>query len=218
MQNKKFSSKQNGKGYYIALILCAVAIGLSGILYYRNVDPGKKNDTPAIATDGNGGLLGSNPTNATDPTSPSTDPTNPQKKPWVTGAPLSGRTVGEYAMDCLVYNPTTRDWRTHDGVDIAAEAGTKVCAAAEGTVSSVYEDPVMGMTVVISHDDGYKTVYSSLSEQVSVAVGDQVKVGQTIGEVGLTALLECALDEHVHFSVTKDDKVIDPQDFYALSE
>ena len=213
MQNKKFGNIISGKGYYIALILCAVAIGISGYLYYQNVseDPG---DVPAIATDGKDTqdhtLPGSN-----DPTKPTT-PAKPQSGLKATASPLTGETLVDYAMDCLTYNPTTRDWRTHDGIDVAAQEGTTVCAAADGTVSSVYSDDAMGMTVVISHEDGYTTKYACLGEDVSVKPGDTVTMGQSIGTVGQTALMESALGHHLHFSVTHNDQAVDPTDFLKL--
>jgi murein DD-endopeptidase MepM/ murein hydrolase activator NlpD len=98
-------------------------------------------------------------------------------------------------------------------MDIAAEAGTEVKAAADGEVYTVYEDPQMGMTVVIRHEDGYTTHYSSLAEDVSVKAGETVKLGQTIGTVGNTALMESALPDHVCFRVTRDGETIDPADF-----
>ena len=134
-------------------------------------------------------------------------------KPSKTVSPLQGQTVVSYAMDCLAYNPTTRDWRVHNGVDIAAEAGTKVCAAAAGEVYTVYKDDTMGYTVVISHSGGYKTCYASLSEDVAVKVGDKVTAGQTIGTVGNSALLETAIGDHVHFSVTCEGEPVDPAEF-----
>jgi murein DD-endopeptidase MepM/ murein hydrolase activator NlpD len=212
MQNKKFGNLLSGKGYYIALILCAVAIGISGYLYYQNVseEPG---DVPAIATDPTGATL----PGVDDPTNPTT-PTKPKAGLKVTAAPLAGETLVSYAMDCLTYNPTTRDWRTHDGIDVAAEAGTKVCAAADGTVSSVYSDEALGMTVVISHADGYTTKYSCLGEEVSVKPGDAVKMGDAIGTVGQTALMESALGDHLHFSVTREDKAVDPADFLKIGK
>ena len=221
MRNKKYGSA-TGKGYYIALILCAVAIGISGYLYYSNqteetpqlgdqqvvnTDP-VRDDVPVAATVG-------------DPSSP-TEATRPAptvvRKPIQTASPLEGEVVAVYAMDALSYNPTTRDWRTHDGMDIAAEAGSAVLAAADGTVYTVYEDETMGTTVVIRHDEGYVTTYASLDKTVSVAPGDSVKLGQQIGKVGSTALLESAVAEHVHFSVTKDGKTVDPEDFLKLGQ
>ena len=221
MRNKKFGSA-TGKGYYIALILCAVAIGISGYLYYAN----QKEDSPQL-----GGQDIS--VQATDPveednvpvgvTVPDAEqvvnPTEPKptviRKPIQTASPLEGEVVAAYAMDALSYNPTTRDWRTHDGMDLAAEAGTAVLAAADGTVYTVYEDETMGHTVVIRHQDGYVTCYASLGEDVAVAPGDTVKLGQKIGTVGNSALLESALGDHIHFSVTRDDEPIDPQSFLS---
>ena len=214
---KNFWQRFAGKGYYIALILCAVAIGISGYLYYRNAsdapadDPalnvGEQNDpnVQAMATQPTGGNSGMKPGS------------NVAKTPIKTGLPVSGETVHGYAMDCLSYNPTTRDWRVHNGVDIAAEAGTAVCAAANGVVYTTYEDETMGTTVVIRHEGGYVTMYSSLDADVTVSAGDEVKLGQTIGYVGSSALLESAIGDHVHFCVTVDDESMDPAEFFAMN-
>ena len=214
-------NKRNGrgafKGYYIALILCAAAIGISGYVYYRNANQQSEvmeqyeseEQVAVVATEGD---LHTAVTQA-----PSTEGTTAptQKKALKTAAPLAGNTVAEYAMDCLSYNSTTRDWRVHDGVDIAAEAGTQVTAAAEGQVYTVYNDDTMGTTVVIRHQDGFVTVYASLAEEVMVSAGDQVALGQAIGTVGSTALLENALGDHLHFAVLCNDQQMDPAEFLA---
>ena len=219
MKSRKHNGSFSGKGYYIALILCAAAIGISGYLYYHNaadddtqlnipstgIDSPDPNDVQAVATD----------PSATKPMDTVPDPTVSIKKPTKTGMPVSGQTVAEYAMDCLSYNPTTRDWRVHNGIDIAAEAGTEVCAAADGKVYTIYEDDTMGTTVVIQHDNGYVTKYASLAKEVSVSVGDTVTLGQAIGCVGNTALLESAIGDHVHFSVTCNDEPMDPMEFLS---
>ena len=219
--NKQTGRGFAGKGYYIALILCATAIGISGYLYYRNV-----NDAPSTQVDTTTPTVLAGVTDredvpviATEPsdsgsTLPSTENTAP--KVFKTVAPVDGETVAEYAMDCLSYNQTTRDWRVHNGVDLAAAEGTPVMAAADGTVYTVYDDETMGTTVVIRHEDGYTTKYSCLAQEVMVAAGDTVTMGQQIGCVGTTALLESALDPHVHFSVTCDNEVVDPAEFLEL--
>lgn len=224
MENfKKFMS---GRGYYIALILCAVAIGVSGYMYYRTANKNENvmgPDVSAAATLPDDTDVIGQPTkpvqttpNASQPVTTTPDATKPQgSKPTKTASPLKGETVAPYAMDCLTYNATTRDWRVHNGVDIAAEAGTKVCAAAAGEVYTVYKDDAMGYTVVISHSGGYKTRYASLSEEVSVKVGDKVDCGQTIGTVGNSALLESAIGDHLHFSVTCNGENVDPADFLS---
>ena len=223
MSKKKFSGSISGRGYYIALVLCAVAIGVSGYLYYRNADePGQRLGSSSAFTDaagevGDDGVQavatqpGANPDMNQGATENPAD-TNAQK-PAKVMQPVAGETIYPYSMEALSYNQTTRDWRVHDGVDIAAEAGTKVCAAADGTVYTVYEDETMGTTVVIRHEGGYTTKYASLAQEVSVAPGDAVTAGQAIGTVGISALLESAVGDHVHFSVSCGGKVVDPADF-----
>ena len=210
-KKKQFLNRIADKGYYIALILCAAAIGISGYLYYRNAsgdDPSLEDPNATVD------VMNPNPTDTTPSTPAPTQPT--EKKPLVTGRPVSGEVIMDYAMDCLCYNPTTRDWRTHDGMDFAAEAGAPVVAAADGTVYTIYEDESLGTTVVIRHEDGYTTQYASLAKEVSVAPGDEVELGQTIGFVGQTALLESAIGDHVHFSVTCNGEEIDPAEFLNL--
>ena len=213
--------KMNGisaKGYYIALILCAVAIGVSGYLYYRHQNNEKQNleNPPVQQADATQSqdvqALATEPTTKPAGTE-GTTPTQPAKQKFKTAAPVSGETVSEYAVDCLSYNQTTRDWRTHDGVDIAAAAGTEVTAAADGEVYTVYEDDTMGMTVVIRHEDGYVTKYASLAEDVKVKAGDKVTCGQVIGCVGNSALLESAVGDHLHFAVSCNDAAVDPAEF-----
>ena len=218
MSDKKSGGAMRGKGYYIALILCAAAIGISGYVYYNNAGEEaslQDSGTPVVATDGVQTTPTTGSSSATQSTQ-ATQATQPTTGKLSTCAPVEGTTVAEYAMECLSYNETTRDWRVHNGVDIAAETGTEVCAAAEGEVYTVYNDEEMGMTVVIRHDGGYTTKYASLSEDVTVSAGDAVQMGQTIGTVGTTALMETALGDHVHFSVAKDDEAMDPAEFLAM--
>ena len=208
-----FSRSFGKKGYYIALILCAAAIGISGYLYYRNAN---ETDNPQLNNPNN--IIASGDDVQAGATLPSGgEGTEPVKRPWPIGRPVAGETIYDYAMDCLSYNETTRDWRVHNGIDIAAEAGAKVCAAADGTVYTVFKDDTMGYTVVIRHEGGYVTKYSSLAEDVTVAAGDVVSMGDTIGAVGNTALVESALGDHLHFSVTCNDQPMDPAEFLEMN-
>lgn len=212
-----------GKGYYIALVLCAAAIGITGFLYYRNSEQTQQvlqetqgQQLPAAVTEADLPVVATQPApvQTPDATQPATVP---DKKTFRTAAPVSGETVADYSMDCLSYNQTTRDWRVHNGMDIAAEAGTEVLAAADGVVYTTYTDDIMGTTVVIRHDGGYTTQYASLSEELKVSAGDNVTLGQAIGTVGETALVETTMGPHVHFSVLLNDESMDPNEFLALS-
>jgi len=204
---KNIWRKIAGKGYYIALILCAAAIGITGYLYYRNVNQPEA-------------TLQASPTDSTDLPVLSPDPTGPTttpSKPTETGMPLTGQTLMAHSVDALCYDPTTRDWRTHAGIDIAAEAGAPVSAAAAGVVYTTYDDELLGTTVVIRHDGGYVTTYASLDSQLPVSAGDRVELGQTVGYVGNSAMMETALGDHLHFSVTYNDTPLDPQKFFELN-
>ena len=218
--NNKSGRGMFGKGYYIALILCAAAIGISGYLYYRNANDAQPvlgdqeiQPTLSVGAMDDDVTVGATLAGKTESTEPAAQN---QKRALKTTAPVSGETVAGYAMETLSYNETTRDWRVHNGVDIVAPDGTQVVAAAEGEVYTIYEDDVMGTTVVIRHQDGYTTTYSSLSQELSVQVGDSVEMGQAIGTVGSTALIETVMGTHVHFSAALNGEPMDPEAFLAL--
>ena len=198
-----------GRGYYIALVLCAAAIGIMSYVYNdRQEDPAVQTANAPQSITGTVNL----PTRATTPPEQS-QVTEPTAGKLAVCTPVKGEVLNGYAMEVLSYNATTRDWRVHNGVDFAAPAGTPVVSAADGQVYTVYEDDQMGMTVVIRHEGGYTTRYSSLSEDVAVSAGQDVAMGQTIGTVGSSALMENALGDHVHFAVSKNDRSVDPMEF-----
>ena len=209
MSDNKHGRAFSGKGYYIALVLCAAAIGITSYVYYAGrEDPAVQTANLPASITGTVSL----PTASTAPagTDGTTEATAGK---LATCAPVEGEVLSPYAMEVLSYNQTTRDWRIHNGVDLAAAAGTPVMAAADGQVYTVYADDQLGMTVVIRHEGGDATRYSSLGADVTVSAGQQVSMGQPIGTVGTSALMENALGDHVHFAVTKDDEPVDPMDF-----
>lgn len=124
--------------------------------------------------------------------------------------PLRGEVLTAFSMEELIYSPTMGDWRTHDGIDIAAKAGTTVLAASSGTVRSVTDDALMGTTVVLEHEGGYETTYANLQSKPTVETGDSVSAGQIIGAVGATAAAESGAP-HLHFAVSRDGKAVDPR-------
>lgn len=127
--------------------------------------------------------------------------------------PVSGEIEIPYAVDSLIYNRTMSDWRTHAGIDIYAALGTQVMAASSGVVEKIYTDDLYGVTVVIDHMNGLRSIYSNLAEQPTVSVGDSVLPGEVIGAVGTSALAEAGEVTHLHFSMTLDGAAIDPTDF-----
>ena len=219
-------SRRGGQGYCIALILCAAAIGITGYVYYRNAnqaEPVSLEETvaevPAVIEDGvDVPAIATQPAPKTTKPAPTEEATTAptERKPLKTMSPVSGESISGYSMEALSYNQTTRDWRVHNGVDLAAEAGAEVKAAADGEVYTVFEDDSMGTTVVIRHVDGYTTKYASLAENVSVKPGDTVTMGQVIGYASDSAIVESTLGAHVHFGVTCNDVPVDPAEFLAI--
>ena len=223
MRNEK-SGGRSGKGYYIALVLCAAAIGITS--YVTRPSKDKQPDTPPLLQAESAETASSQQTQALEALAteapeespvPSSAPQQTQPEKLRTAPPLSGSVTTLYAMDSLSYNETTRDWRVHNGVDYPGELGDPVSAAADGTVISIREDDSLGTTVVLRHTGGYETTYQNLEESVPVQLGDNVVLGQTIGSVGATALTESAIGPHVHFSVAYQDMPMDPADFLNMA-
>ncbi len=133
--------------------------------------------------------------------------------------PVDGTLGMKHDPDNQVKNATTGDWRVHMGIDILCAEGAAVYASADGTVSQVFEDPMMGYTIVIKHTGGYTSVYKNLSSvhATGVAVGNSVYAGQLLGTVGESALLEIAEEAHLHFEIHLDDEQLDPLDCLTAS-
>ena len=127
--------------------------------------------------------------------------------------PVTGQIENPWSMTALVYNRTMRDWRTHDGMDIAAELGTQVRATADGVVEEVYNDDLYGTTVIIAHSGGLKSIYCNLAASPTVSVGDAVAAGSVIGSVGDSALCETGEVTHLHFAMSLDGESVDPAEY-----
>ena len=126
--------------------------------------------------------------------------------------PVTGEIIQGFSGDNLVYSKTLDDWRVHNGIDIKADELERVLACERGVVEKVYEDELMGKTIIIDHQNGYKTIYSNLSSTELVNNGDEVEKGDIISGVGNTAIIESNLESHIHFQVIKDGLNVDPQE------
>lgn len=124
--------------------------------------------------------------------------------------PVEGEIVRGFAKDSLVYSKTLQEWIVHQAIDIKANSRDVVKASAEGTVTAIKNDPRYGLTVIIEHTDGFKTVYSNLLTAEFVVEGEQVKQGQTIGTIGSSATFEISDEPHLHFEMLKDSIYVDP--------
>ena len=135
------------------------------------------------------------------------------KKEFVPQYPTGGKIIKEFSEGKLVYSETLKDYRVHNGVDIKADILEKVVASEEGIVEKVKNDALMGITIIIDHKNGVKTVYSNLSSTDMVKEGDIVKKGQVINGFGDTSLIETGQEPHIHFEMLVDGKYVNPADY-----
>ena len=218
MNHDKSRSFFGGRGFYIALVLCLAAIGVAGyfvlVQQAKVAEEGK--DKPVVRQEEVEDVQRAQMPEA-DP-EPVQETLEPEELLPQVCSPLDGTTVTVFSMTELLYDTTMADWRTHDGIDVQAEEGAAVKTAAGGTVQSVTDDELMGTTVVIDHEGGYSTRYSSLQKDVPVTAGQQVVAGEVIGRVGTTSAAESQMGPHLHFSVSRDGAVIDPRDYVGSEE
>jgi len=135
-------------------------------------------------------------------------------------SPVSGMRMQDHSVDVPVFSVTMNDYRTHTGVDIAAPLGTAVRATADGVIGEVWEDPMMGTCLSVEHSGGARSIYKNLDPELpeNVKVGASVKIGETVGAVGESALIEIAQSSHLHYELEIGGASVDPADFMLLGE
>lgn len=128
--------------------------------------------------------------------------------------PTVGEITKDFAMETLIYSDTLGEWCTHSGIDIKADKASLVMASEKGKVESIKNDPRYGLTIIISHANGFKTVYSNLLTTEFVKEGEEVEKGQTIATVGDSASFEIADESHLHFEIYQNGSVVNPTIYF----
>src|SRR5690606_20869011 len=179
-----------------------VLIDLNGLGPRATIAPGQRLTLPQGAIDIGGDPYATGPTPAgmrtpeaappPPPPPPSSTPP-PSREPAATAAPSGGSTASSVTLDWPVRGEVVRRFgpvglgERNNGINIAAPEGAEVRAAADGRVGYVGDDLAgQGLTVLIVHRDGWRTVYGHLGSEV-VQDGQEVTAGQVIGTVGTTA-------------------------------
>ncbi len=222
LREKLKNTKVNRAAVLTAIVLIAALAVIVSVTVATNRS--KKN---------NGDPLDTSDTPSTTQTAPSTQaPATEAPKPTTpaqtTGSaqvedklpsfilPVNGVLSKGHDASLQVYSNTMKDYRVHLGVDIVTEANAPVYAAADGKISKIWEDTLMGYCVAIKHSGDCYTIYKNLSETVpeGISEGVSVRAGQLIGSVGESAMIEIAEEPHLHFEMTVSDLSVDPLEYF----
>lgn len=132
--------------------------------------------------------------------------------------PVASGTVSKrHDPTIQVWSDTMGDYRVHLGIDIVTSEAAPVYAAADGEITRIWDDALMGKCVAIAHDEKVFTVYKNLSEELPEGIKEGVKVmrGQKIGTIGESAISELAEEPHLHLEMTVDGIAVDPMDYFT---
>ena len=233
---RKFEQLAVGKGFYIVLALCLTAAGMSGYYLFNAVTaPMEPAAAPAPVTvpeqevtsvpepqplrpvqqpvtvtvpdvEPAESVVEPEPAPAAPVATPKPEPATPTVFTW----PVKGNVLRDFSVETLSPDPTMGDWRTHAGIDISADLGTRVLCMTEGTVADVWEDEKLGTCIRVEHGGGLESVYANLSPQPTVKQGDPMGIGAILGAVGTTANAESGMAPHLHLEVFRGGEAIDP--------
>ena len=110
-------------------------------------------------------------------------------------------------------HPISGETLEHTGIDIAADGGACVVAAAGGTVEKTGEDSANGKYIIVRHSANCTTVYAHLSK-VCVTEGEAVDSSIKIGEVGSSGI---STGPHLHFEIKINQKSVNPENYVNIS-
>ena len=157
------------------------------------------------------------------PSVPISDPNGSNNSSGSSGSSDSSVTVGSSWLVPCSYkkisspfgfreSPTSGASRYHQGVDLAANAGTPIVASRGGTVTIASYSNSAGYYVTINHGDGFSSIYMHMTNYV-VSSGQKVNQGQTIGYVGSTGI---STGNHLHFGIALIGAYVNPCNYVSL--
>ena len=150
---------------------------------------------------------------------------NPENvKPTVSSDPIvfelpfnSATITKKFADTSLLYDNTTKYWRTHQGLDFACSEGTQVVAVFDGTIEKIESSMMNGTMIYLRISEDLVVIYKGLSTNVFVKEGDKVTKGVVLGSV-TSFLAEKADGVHLNLELIKKDVMIDPTEYFSFKK
>ncbi len=227
-------SKREKAGFYTALSICVIAVGMAAYSTYTSLS-GYYEDEPDYTV-----AVGRVVTGVTEEETESVEQTQTETESESTAAtetveeteetetapketktaletmlsvdtslsfPLdNAKVIQEYSEES-VYNKTLNQWAAHTGVDFACSKGDNIYSMGEGKVTRIYDDDLLGKTVVVKAST-YTAYYSGLSKQTKVKKNSVVKTGDVLGTAD-TVPSEALEGSHVHIAVKVNGQYVD---------
>lgn len=217
---QKLKSKNVNRSYVLtllALTLSLVVIIVAAVAANRTRKPTETPDPTDKVTDKVTDRVTDEPTDEPSTEKPTDKPSSSvgNKLPSFI-LPVSGNLTREHDPSLQVFSPTMQDYRVHLGIDLSTKADAPVYAAADGKISKIWVDTLMGYCIAIKHSGDCVTVYKNLAETLpeGIAEGVSVRSGQLIATVGESAMVEIADEPHLHFEMTVGDLAVDPLEYF----
>ena len=216
----------SGRGFYIILAGCLIALGVAAWATYTTVvtEPEGQNSSnlnssieeilPPVSSQVQNDTLNEEPYFPPEENSTPSEE-EPEEEVLNTVAdhfvfPFSGNILKAFSDSELSFSETFGDMRVHTGLDISADLGITVGSCGNGVVLKAFEDPLLGFVVEIDHGNGIVARYCGLSEKLLVNEGDIVSAGSPIGYVS-TVPSECNDEAHLHLEFYKNEKAVNPE-------
>lgn len=217
MKQNKFLALLKRNLSYVVVAFCILAVGLSVVyVLLSQSETGEFELSYSDLQDTAPAVVDTVPDTVPDPV---VQPTIvPQTKVVSFIMPVDNPTEIELYSETMVYNSTLKRFSAHLATDFFASEGAPVYAVYDGVVESVENSLLTGVSVIINHGDGLKTVYNSLEDAEEVAAGDVIKQGDIIGHISTTNRQECAAGAHLHFEVIEKGNSINPSKYLVIEE
>ena len=183
---------------YVILAFCVLAVGLTVSLV--SLSSSEQIKSVSEITDGTG-----------EDTTETVEPTEPEVITFI--MPIENVTaINDYSIT-PVFNQTLGRYSSHLGVDFFAEENSQVFCVYDGEITDISTSLLEGTSITVDHGNGLKTIYNSLSDDVTLNVGEKVLKGQVIGNIALSNRTEYKDGAHLHFTVQENGQNINPSKY-----